>query len=247
MSLIDKLSAEALAAMNEREDYEQAYALWQKVLEQLSKDEPHPTIGQGLASLNMAICASRSGRQQTAVDLAAHWAQLIGRTVGNDSDEAQRALFILTEVSVAAGQPERAVEASDRALAAIEGAAWVHPRTVVSTVQKRIWLAEALDNEVAYDDAVIMGLAYLDREEQASEALQADKRRDYVTELRFQRAQLLESRGSARMAAGRLDDAQTDLREAVWQYEQAWGPGDETADDARALLEQIALHKSARG
>jgi len=168
--------------------------------------------------------------------------------IGDGSDEVQRALYILTEVALAAGKEQEALEASDRALAALKKSTELTSlRTVVLTAQKRAWLALDLNKPHLGKDALECALAYLAGEqEKAPDSTHKKRRKEFLQEILFQRAQLMESRAQLHMAENTLELAEKDLHDSIALYEEAWGKGDETADEARALLKEVKTRQRRR-
>lgn len=154
-------------------------------------------------------------------------------TVQHDSAEGQQALLILTEAYASSGDMEKALATNDRALAALRQNGTADPRVLATTVQKRCDLAERLQDPAQCTQAVEWAFAQFEKLGQGK----VNKRTR--TDLKFQRAQVLESRAKVWKAVGDKASAEKDLTAAIEAYEAAFGKGDETADDARELLKEL--------
>lgn len=218
-----------------RGNFRKAYEKWDMILKELIEIDPQPHFIKAETALNQAICAIRIGKATEAMETAEEMADYYETFVGDDSDEAQRALFILAEAAVEAGDPLKAIEASDRALNALkQSTELVTPRSVASTALKRAWMAERLKTPDLADDAVDFALSDMARRLKKGHHSTENER-----ELLFQKAQLFEIRAKLRWLQGKLDEAAHDFEAAISNYEKAWGKGDETSEDALKALHAL--------
>jgi tetratricopeptide (TPR) repeat protein len=220
-----------------RAEFAKAYALWDKVQQEMAREHPQINLPRMNVALQTALCEARLGRVGVAIDTAEGAAEYFDE-LGLGDDNVLHALFVLTDCAMAGGDLKRAKEASDRAMKLLQKHDYDSPRSLCTALQWRSKLAVLMKDPQLSDEAIAYGLAEL-----------AEMRKQGFDdqEMSFQEAQLFEQRGVARGSFDLLDDAVHDLEKAIALYYEAWGEGDETADEAAEALREIRARLGPNG
>jgi tetratricopeptide (TPR) repeat protein len=237
---MEALAEEAAFQMLNKGDYEKALKLWEKLYQKLNRRHPLPSFDKAEVALRMAMCLGRLGRHQEAIELARDQVEYMSEFAGDDWDQVQEALLVLTGVAAEGGQDAVAIESSSRAIEALKSDhAGTSPEAALRTALKGEWLALKMGKPAQGLPACDIVFQFLSREEKKLGRSRRKNREDLIHEIIFKKAQLFESRARLYRAMNDLEKAGQDLVDAINYYEKALGEGHETADDAREALKEV--------
>ncbi len=235
------LAEEAASLMLDEKDYGKALKLWGKLYDELDTLHPLPSFDKAEIALRIAMCQGRLGNHEDAIEIARDQVEYMAEFTGDDWDQVQEALLVLTQVAGEGGHDDVAIEASARALEALKDMqAETSPEVALRTALKSEWLALKRGKPGLGCAGCDVVFQFLTREEKKLKRSRKEASRDdSLREITFLKAQLHESRARLYRAANDLEKARQDLVEAIKHYESARGKGHEAADDARKALEEI--------
>jgi hypothetical protein len=237
---MEALAEEAAFQMLNKGDNGKALKLWETLYQKLNRRHPLSSFDKAEVALRMAMCLGRLGRHQEAIELARDQVEYMSEFTGDDWDQVQEALLVLTGVAAEGGQDAVAIESSGRAVEALKNdQAGTSPEAALRTALKGEWLVLKMGKPAQGLAACDIVFQFLSREEKKREKSRRKNREDLIIEIIFKKAQLFESRARLYRAMNDLDKAEQDLVNAISCYENALGEGHENGNDARAALEEV--------